>query len=70
MRGKAKGLGLSQQAKMQRIFTERVPISYACSETFSLYYLRKDRKGMERERETTDSGFQPRQGDPRNETVT
>ncbi len=25
---------------------------------------------MERKRETTDSGFQPRQGDPRNETVT
>ena len=29
-RGKAKGLGLSQEKKNAGIFTERVPLSYAC----------------------------------------
>ena len=29
----------------------------------------KDEKGMERKRETKDSGFQPKRGDPLNETV-
>lgn len=80
-RGEIKGLGNSQgsapageacegTSKMQGIFTERVPLSHACYETFSLYYLRKDGKGMVRKRTDEDSGFQPRRGNPLNETVT
>ena len=66
---------------MREHFTERVPFSYACSErskpqmgTHLLCLITtqnqgKDGKGMERKRETKDSGFQPRRGDPLNETV-
>ena len=47
----SRGLGHSQQAKTKGIFTERVPLSYACYGTFTALFLGggfSERNGMER----------------------
>ena len=46
-RGNAKGLGLSQEKKNAGIFTERVPLSYACCVTLSLERTGKEWNGNE-----------------------
>mgnify|MGYP005759539849 CR=1 FL=1 len=63
----------SQQAKCSggsRTFYENgYPFSMLATKLFFIR-LRKDGKGMERKRETENSGFMPKKGNPLNETVT
>ena len=50
-------------------FTERVPLSYACYETYHITNQRKDGKGMERKQEQDTTDDRQKQGNPADETV-
>ena len=51
-------------------FTEKVPFSYACYETYHITEQGKDGKGMEWKRETEHDSLLPKKGNPLHETVT
>ena len=77
----AKVLGLSQQEKMRRILRKGYPFPMLlrkkqAANGYSFAVLApypkqgKDRKGMERKRETEHNDLLPKRGNPLNETVT
>ena len=65
-----RGFGKLPNKQNAMHFTERVPLSYACYETYHITKQGKDGKGMEQERKQETADFQPKRGNPANETVT
>ena len=64
-----RGFGILPNKQNAVPFTERVPFSYACYETYHITNQRKDGKGMERKREEKQDNLLPQRGNPLHETV-
>ena len=65
-----RGFGILPNKQNAVPFTERVPFSYACYETYHITKQGKDGKGMERKEEQETADFKHKRGNPANETVT
>ena len=65
-----RGFGRLPNKQNAAHFTKRVPLFYACYETYHITKQGKDGKGMEKKREQETADFQPKRGNPANETVT
>ena len=64
-----RGFGILPNKQNAVPFTERVPFSYACYETYHITNQRKDGKGMERKQEQDTTDDRQKQGNPADETV-
>ena len=64
-----RGFGILPNKQNAVPFTERVPFSYACYETYHITNQRKDEKGMERKQEQDTTDDRQKQGNPADETV-
>lgn len=67
---KIRGFGKLPNKQNAMHFTERVPLSYACYETYHITEQGKDGKGMEWKEEQETADFKYKRGNPANETVT
>lgn len=65
-----RGFGRLPNQQNAMHFTERVPFSYACYETYHITEQGKDGKGMEWKEEQETADFKYKRGNPANETVT
>ena len=65
-----RGFGKLPNKHFATHFTERVPLSYACYETYHITKQGKDGKGMERKQEITHDNLLQEKGNPLHETVT